>query len=111
MYFRGFFRDELFERIVEQTNLYSVQKTGKCINTTNEEIEIRMSIVRMSVYRHYWAAGTRYAPIADAMPLNRYESLRRFLHFVDNSEKEEEENKNDNIFKVKTNTRFPTCTM
>ena len=74
VYFRGFFRDELFERIVEQTNLYSVQKTGKCINTTSEQIEtfigiqIRMSIVRMSVYRHYWAAGTRYAPIADAMP-------------------------------------------
>ena len=59
VYFRGFFRDELFERIVEQTNLYSVQKTGKCINTTSEKIEtfigiqIRMSIVRMSVYRHY----------------------------------------------------------
>ena len=38
VYFRGFFGDKLFERIVEQTNLYSIQKTGKCINTTSKEI-------------------------------------------------------------------------
>ena len=112
VYFLGFFRDELFEKIVEQTNLFSVLKTGKCINTTNEEIwafigiQIRMSIVRMSVYRHYWAAGTRYAPIADVMPLNRYESLRIFLHFVDDSKKEEEENMHDKLFKIRPVLNF-----
>ena len=69
------------------------------MNTNREEIkmficiQIRMSIVRMIVYGHYWAAGTRYAPIADAMTLTRYENLRRFLHFNDNSQRDNEQNK------------------
>ena len=60
-----------------------------------------MSIVHMSVYRHYWATETRYAPIVDAMTLTRYEQLRRFLHVNDNSKKGEDENRDDKIFKIR----------
>ena len=72
-YFKGLLMENIIEHIAEQTNQYSVQQTGRRVNTNKEEIEvfigiqIRMSIVRMSVYRHYWATGTRYAPIAYAM--------------------------------------------
>ena len=105
-YFCVFFTDNILAHIVEQSNLDSVQKTGKNVNTNREEIklfigiQIRMSIVRMTVYRHYWAAGTRYAPIADAMTLTRYENLRRFLHFNDNSQRDNEQNKDDKLFKI-----------
>ena len=52
--------------LAEQTNLYSVQKTGQSIATTKQEIEkfigieIHMSIVRIPLYTMYWAAETRY---------------------------------------------------
>ena len=105
-YFKQFFTDELIDQIVEETNLYSVQQTGKSIATTKNEIEqfigiqIRMSIVRMTVYRHYWASNTRYAPIADVMSLQRYENLRRFLHFNDNSKRNDPDNKDKKLYKI-----------
>ena len=105
-YFCVFFADNILDHIVEQSNLYSVQKTGKNVNTNREEIklligiQIRIPIVRKTVHRHYWAAGTRYAPIADAMTLTRYENLRRFLHLNDNSQRDNEQNKDDKLFKI-----------
>lgn len=47
--------------LVEQTNLYSVQKTGTSIKTNKEEIEqligmqLKMGIVKMPKYNSYWA--------------------------------------------------------
>ena len=57
------FTDYLIDHILEQTNLFSVQTTGKSVNTYRKEmkifigIQIRMSTVKMTVYRHYWANG------------------------------------------------------
>lgn len=77
--------------ITVQSNLYSVQKTGKSIQVTEDEmrdfiaIHILMGIVSMPSYLHYWSSRFRYAPIADLMSLKRYQQIRRFLHFADNS--------------------------
>lgn len=49
----------------------------------------------------YWSQETRYEPIASTMTIKRYKKLREFLHVVDNSEKEKEENKGDKCFKIK----------
>ncbi|CAB3993352.1 Hypothetical predicted protein [Paramuricea clavata] len=38
-YFRQFWPDEINNLVVEQTNLYSTQKTGTSINTNNKETE------------------------------------------------------------------------
>ncbi|CAH1988288.1 unnamed protein product [Acanthoscelides obtectus] len=35
--------------------------------------------------RRHWAAGTRIPQIADVMPINRFEELKRFIHFSDNN--------------------------
>ena len=65
----------------------SVQKSGKSICTTTDEIEqllgiqIRMALVKMPRYGNYWQAETRYAPVADVMSKNRYKKLRQFLYF------------------------------
>ena len=37
-YFLFFFPDSLIDLVVENTNLYSVQKTGKNVNNNREEI-------------------------------------------------------------------------
>ena len=90
-YFKFFWSDELIDLVVEQTNLYSTQKTGYSVNTNHDEIEqflgmnIMMGIIQLPSYAMYWSQKMRYPPIADKMSLKRYEKLRRFLHFVDNS--------------------------
>jgi hypothetical protein len=86
-----FFDNELFEHLAEQTNLYSVQQTGTSVNTNQLEIEqylgllIMMSVIKLPQVRMYWAKETRIPAIADAMPVARFEKLRRFFHCNDNS--------------------------
>jgi len=42
-----------------------------------------MSLVKMSCTRNYWSADFRIPQVADTMTLNRYEDLKRFIHFAD----------------------------
>ena len=58
-YFRKFWSDDITKRLVDQTNLYSVEKTGECIKTTKEEMEryigaqMLMSILKLPRYETY----------------------------------------------------------
>lgn len=89
-YFKKFFDDSLLELIVTETNRYSEQ-LGKPVETNISEmqnflaIEILMGLVSMRAYTDYWSINLRYDPIANIMPLKRYQVLRRNIHFVDNS--------------------------
>jgi len=89
-YFKMFFKDEIFELIVTNTNLFSSQNFENPITTNVDEIrnyigiELLMSIVSMPAYTDFWSTNLRYEPIASVMPLKRYKLLRRQLHFVDN---------------------------
>lgn len=91
-YFYSFFSHEIFADIVLHTNLYSVQQKGKSIQLTDQElktflsIEIYMGMIRATSYTDYWATRSRVSQIADLMSLKRYQEIRRFLHFTDNSE-------------------------
>lgn len=92
-YFFKFFSEEIIDYITEQTNLYSVQSNPvKCIDVTNTDmrdflaVTILMGIIKLPSYRDYWNKDYRYPLIADVMPLKKYEQIRRFLHFVDNTE-------------------------
>ena len=73
--------------IVEQTNLYSTQKHSKCINTNINEMlkfigmHIHMDLVNLPAYTLYWSQSLRYPPIADVMPLKRFEALKRRLQY------------------------------
>ncbi|KAF9422927.1 hypothetical protein HW555_001470 [Spodoptera exigua] len=90
-YFYLFFSEDIFTDLVEQTNLYSVQQTGKSIQVSEDEMRdfismhIMMGIVEMPCYLDYWSNKFRYGQIADVMPLKRYQQIRRFLHFNDNN--------------------------
>ncbi|KAF9405652.1 hypothetical protein HW555_013700 [Spodoptera exigua] len=91
------------KHITQNTNLYSVQKTGKSIQVTEDDIksflaiEVVMGIVKMPAYTDYWAKRTRYAPVADIMSLKRYEQIRRHIHFVDNIH----DDSSDRYFKIR----------
>ena len=109
-YFQLFWKSSLNNLICDQTNLYSVQKTGKSICTTSDEIEqligiqMCMSVVKLPSFCMYWAVETRYPPVADAMSINRYKKLREFLHVNDNSKRDEHDNKNNKLFKIPAST-------
>ena len=102
-YFKLFWTDALTNIVVENTNLYSFQKKGKSINTCKEEIErylgmhMKMGIINLPLYLLYWSNEMRYPAVADVMPLKRFQSVRRFLHFVDNDLQHE----SDKLFKVR----------
>ena len=88
-YFSKFFPDTLLEAIVHQTNLYSVQKVLKSVDTCVDEMEsliqmeILMGIIKLPSYQNCCSRSLCFPTIADAMPRNCYELLRRYIHFVD----------------------------
>ena len=104
-YFKQFWTDELNGLIVDQTNLYSVGKTGNSVNTNRAEIEqfigmhLRMGIVNLPSYKLYWSQDTRYPPISDVMPLKRFQKLKASIHFVDNASLDK--STKDKLFKIR----------
>ena len=103
-YLKLFSKDEILNTIVENTKLYRVQKSGTLVNTTKDEISsfigihILMGIAQLPNYKAYWSRELRFPPVADVMPINRYEKLSQYLHFVDNNAPN---NDNDKLFKVR----------
>ncbi|XP_026331157.1 piggyBac transposable element-derived protein 2-like, partial [Hyposmocoma kahamanoa] len=90
-YFYKFFSPDVITDIVEQTNAYSMEKTGRSIELVEDElrdflaIHIMMGVVSMPSYTDYWSLQYRFGLVADLMPIKRYQKIRRYLHFVDNS--------------------------
>lgn len=92
-FFSYFITDELLEIVCEQTNVYALQKN---INSTFEctvsdirkyiGILIIMSVYKYPCVRSFW--GKRKLPgVYDTMTVNRFEEIRRHIHFADNSKK------------------------
>lgn len=105
-YFKRFVTDDMIDEIVQHTNLYSVQKSGRSINTTRKELEkmlgmyFHMGLVQMNSVRQYWENETYYEPVSGVMSRNRFTLLLRSLHFVDNMAVTEEEKK-DRVWKLR----------
>jgi hypothetical protein len=85
-YFQQMFSDEIIENFVDLPNLYCVQKTGRPMNTNENEMEqflgiyITIRIVNILGYRMYWADSTRFNPLADIVSRNRCNTLRNYFH-------------------------------
>ncbi|XP_067949966.1 piggyBac transposable element-derived protein 3-like [Watersipora subatra] len=107
LYFQKFIGISMIATIAEQTNLYSVQKNGKSIDTSSKEIEqvigmfLHMGLVRMSSIRQYWESESSYGPVSDIMSRNRFEALLFSLHFVDNMAMSEEVRQKDKLWKIR----------
>ena len=105
-YFRELITDEVMEAMAEQTNLYSVQKDGKSIDTSKAEIDLfiglylRMGLMQAYAVRAFWAEETRWERVADFMPRHRFEKLSSTIHFIDNMGVTEEDKK-DRLHKLR----------
>ncbi len=106
--FKSYVTDDLLAYISEQTNMYSVAKSGVSINTTPDEIEKLFAIWLYSgifpapSYRDYWSAETCLPCISELMPVNRYEKLMQNIHMCDNNTmKKRGEHGYDPLFKIR----------
>ena len=105
-YFECFWKADLNNLIAEQSNLYSVQKSGKSVCTDGIEIQkligiqMLMSIVKLPRFEMYWVTKTRFPPVADIMSINRNKKLRQCLHCNDNLKHVKEENKNNKLYTI-----------
>lgn len=94
-HFLYFFPNEIFDLIVEQSNLYSLQKYNKILGTNLKEIKdligihLIMGIVKMPAYSDYWAPNRKYEQISNVMSIKRYQQLMKCLHFSNNEDTDE----------------------
>lgn len=93
---KGHFRNltqDITENMVTQNNLYASQcDLKKPLNVTFKEIEQFIGIAQyMAVFnfpktRTYWSTAARVDCIANTMSVNRWETIKRYLHFSNNEE-------------------------
>ena len=95
-YFKKFWSNNIIENLATQTNIYSVQKSGKCIDTNAQEIEkfigtqMLMSVMTLPSYELNWSKDLCVDCVANVMSLKRYELMRRYLHANNNTEKKDD---------------------
>lgn len=108
-YFKYFFTNEMIQYIVEQTNVYSVQcRPNKSVNVSTDEIEqfigtcLYMSIIQLPATRHYWCGYLGHPAINEVISCNRWEEIKRYIHFCDNSKfVSAGEPNHDKLFKIR----------
>ena len=91
--FSNFITDEIVAIIVRETNRYS-RDCESNFETYDEEIKaflgfiILMGIVRLPHLYDYWSTNPllHYFPIANKISRRRFLDIRRYLHFVNNSQ-------------------------
>lgn len=76
-YFKGYFTEDLIEKMSQETNIYGVLANGRSLQTNVTEIRkflginILMGNFHLPRVKMYWGSVTRIPSIADAMPVNR----------------------------------------
>lgn len=104
----SYFLDGILEHIAAQTNLYAKQKNiMTSFSTTVLEIRqffgvlIYMSVFRYPSLRSYWSEYA-FSPIQHTMTRNRFDEIRRYLHFNDNDAvPPKTSEKHDKLFKIR----------
>ena len=107
-YFHLFISQSMLQKLADETNRYSVEKSGRSIQVTSAEmgqfigILLVMGIVKLPTYRLYWSSSYRIAPVADTMGLNRFETIKRYFHVTNNALQLPRDNPDsDPLFKIR----------
>ena len=108
-YFRYFFDAFFMQYIVLQSNLYAAQiDPSKLHDLSVCELEkflavvLYMSVVPLSSTRRFWSVKLRIIQVSDILSRRRFEEIKRFLHFNDNSKMLPPDHENfDKLFKVR----------
>ncbi|KAI8432589.1 hypothetical protein MSG28_013576 [Choristoneura fumiferana] len=89
-FFKFIFPSAALNLIEEESNIYAAQITeDKFTKVANDDVRkfigilIYMSVVHLPTTRHYWKEGTYIEKVASTMTCNKFEEIKRFLHFFD----------------------------
>lgn len=89
-YVKKYLSDEHFDEAALFTNMYVMNKTGKELKTTANEIKnvygvhAMMSVFKYPRLKMYWdSKGMCFGPISQAITRDRFLKLRSSLHYVD----------------------------
>lgn len=90
-FFNFFVTEELLEHICNETHKYSIQlDVNKPFHLTKTELKkflgicVMMSLIHIPNCRNYWNEVLGNRTIIETMPVNRFESIKKYLHFNDN---------------------------
>lgn len=90
-FFNFLFPKSIITHITVQSNLYAFQiRPNKLPNITEKEIEqfigilLKMSILNLPSIRHHWGVLGN-SSIYNIMTVNRFEEIKQFIHFNDNT--------------------------
>lgn len=108
-FFKYLFTDSLLQTIVDQTNLYSVQKNpNKPANISMGDIQkffgiaLYMSVIKLPRTRCYWRPDIGNATIRKCMTINEFETLKSVIHFNNNENLLPREHPDyDNLFRIR----------
>lgn len=106
-YFKMFVDYILIDLPAEKSNIHSLQLTGSSISVTLKEIEqfngthFCMGLVIMPSIRSYWGIYLTYDGVSSLLSRNRFLSILRNIHFVDNFGVTDETKNNYHCWKIR----------
>lgn len=105
--FSKYFDDKLYEDMATFTNMRAVERKGKSLKVTPEEMKIFIGIcISMGTLgypriRMYWQNNTAVPVIQNSMTRDRFFSIRNMLKVIDDNQVTDEEKKDDRIWKIR----------
>ncbi|XP_023943092.1 piggyBac transposable element-derived protein 4-like [Bicyclus anynana] len=91
-FFLHLFPKEIMHLIAEQTNLYIIQKNpNQSFSVTESDIQkfigivFLMSLIKLPRVTSHWNTNIGTSLIYETMPKNKFEKIRQYIHFNDNS--------------------------
>lgn len=108
-FFKYLFPSSAINLMERESNIYATQISPDSHNAvTCADIRkfigilIYMSVVHLPSTRHYWKEGTYIEKVASVMTCNKFEEIKRFLHFFDkNEEKKPGDTEFDKLQKIR----------
>ena len=107
-FFSLIFTNDLIRHINKQTSISAMQKDGKELKVTENEMKsflrvlLYTGIIKLPSYRHYWKTSLRIETIASAISRDRFDEIKRYLHFNDNnSQKPNNHPQHEKLHKVR----------
>ena len=91
--FEGIFDDSVLELVMSQTILFAQQKNNHGFTISRDELKMFLGILALSGYHSlareklYWSLDEDLAVncVSSCMSRNRFQEIRKFIHFPDNS--------------------------
>ncbi|XP_049845579.1 piggyBac transposable element-derived protein 3-like [Schistocerca gregaria] len=104
-YFKKIFEPRIIDYVIQQTNLYSKKcDVADAFSVNSTEIEqfigivFYVSLIAIPGNRRYWNKKCDVKQVSDVITLRKWEKIKRFLHFSDNTQ---QHSAPDRLFKVR----------